>query len=164
MGVDCVVPAIGTLRAVNFEDRARFARVMADLYDRVLRSWGLRPSFMDDILQDFQGYQTRFANDVAAMVELTSQHGPVPAYAMVLEQFPKLETTRHKILLAAQEHLSNGGFRVIDAEPYLTAYDGSKLGVSPWEGHPNEIANAIFASMIIRELDNSSALDGYQRK
>jgi hypothetical protein len=35
---------------------------------------------------------------------------------------------------------------VVDSEDFYRRYDGQRFRVSRWEGHPNEAANAIWAS------------------
>ncbi len=146
------------------EAHTRLARLLAALYDRALMSLGLRPDFMDDIVSNFGDYQARFGRDVAAIGEVASEHGGIPVVGMVLHQFPEVHGRGHRAALIAEKHLRDAGFQVIGADGYFQAYDGRRdLHVSPWEGHPNELANALYASLLIEALREHSALDPYRK-
>ena len=51
----------------------------------------------------------------------------------------------------AQTCMTRAGLHVIDAIPYEKEYAENKtqLYVSRWEGHPNEVANALFAKEFV---------------
>ncbi len=53
---------------------------------------------------------------------------------------------------------------VIPTEEYYKTYDGRAMQVSPWEGHPNEEANRIFAEYFIRALKKHPVLQQYKKK
>jgi lysophospholipase L1-like esterase len=173
---DFLPSRVGEYRSLNYafpiptmvkeflEARSRLARLVADSYDRALRSAGMRPDFFDDILKDFSDYQRRFGRDVAAMVDLAHAHGDVPLVTMILQQYPKVDGRGHRVAAIAEALLHDAGFDVIDVQSYYRAYHGSRnLQVSPWEGHPNELANALFASLIIRSMRAQPALEPYRR-
>ncbi len=51
---------------------------------------------------------------------------------------------------------------VIEMTPYHLQFSGLNLRVSRWEGHPNEVANAIWATMLNRHLRSLPDLQGYR--
>jgi len=53
---------------------------------------------------------------------------------------------------------------VIDTEPYYRSFSDQNLTVSRWEGHPNEVANAIWARMIDTHLRNRSDLKPFAKQ
>jgi hypothetical protein len=75
-----------------------------------------------------------------------------------MDQFPELDGRGHKISRIAEQAMQSAGFDVISKENYYRRYSGENLSVSRWEGHPNEIANYIWASMIADHLRNRTDL------
>ena len=143
--------------------RTRFGRFIDKAYDSAMRAVGLRLDFFDDILQDFEGYQVRFGKDVLAMNHLVVQHSIPPIVSMVLDQYPEFQGRGYRIAKVAERLLYEAGMDVIETEDYYRQYDKRNFGVSPWEGHPNEEANAIFASMMISTLRTHEALQPYRK-
>ena len=133
-----------------FVKHSRIARLVSDGYGKLLIQTGVRKDFMDDILSDFEGYQIRFGQDVGTLAGVAAvSSGNIPLLAMVLDQFPEVGGRGHKISGIAEQHLRDAGFVVVDSSPYHEVFDGENMRVSPWEGHPNELANAIFASRLV---------------
>ena len=133
-------------------------------YDVLLMRVGLRVNFFTDILRDFNGYQTRFARDVKAMNDLVRGHGLPPVLAMALEQYPNTKGDRYEIVVAAEKHLRAAGIRVVGSD-YIRLNDGRMdWRVSPWEGHPNEKANTVFAQEISKVLRGLPELQPFQRR
>ena len=135
-------------------------KLLEKQYDALLIRLGLRVDFFTDILKDFDGYQTRFARDVKAMNAFVRGHGLPPMVAMVLDQSPSTREKRYAIVQAAERHLREAGIRLIPSD-YIQRNDGRKdWKVSPWEGHPNEKANRVFAlefAGVLRELPELQA-------
>jgi len=52
----------------------------------------------------------------------------------------------------AERHLGAAGMDVVETATYYRHFAGHPLHVSRWEGHPNEIANAIWAFMLDRHI------------
>jgi hypothetical protein len=52
---------------------------------------------------------------------------------------------------------------VIDTEDYYRRYNNQAMNVSRWEGHPNEIANYIWAHMFMKELNARPDLQTFRR-
>jgi single-stranded-DNA-specific exonuclease len=59
--------------------------------------------------------------------------------------------------------LTAAGATVIPTENYYRQYSNQQMNVSRWEGHPNEIANGIWANMIIRALRDREDLQAFKR-
>ncbi len=127
---------------------SRFSKYFNELYDRTLRAYNFRADFFDDILKDFEGYQQRFRADVKVMNQFVMDQGLPPVLAMVLDQFPAYEGRGYKIAMNAERYLREAGMEVISTEEYYKKFNGRNFTVSRWEGHPNEEAHEIFASMI----------------
>ena len=125
---------------------------LRDRYDAALRSLHLRYDFFDDILSDFDGYQRRFGRDVAEMNATVRQRQLPPIVSLVLDQTPKLGGRGYAIARTAERLLTDAGAVVIPTEEFYRRYDGVNMSISRWEGHPNEVANYIWATMIAREL------------
>lgn len=142
---------------------SRFVGFVADAYDAALRTAGLRKDFFDDILEDFAGYQVRFAKDVAAMNQSVTGQGLPPIVTMVLDQYADYDGRGHKITRVAEGALAKAGMQVISIEDYYRRYDGRLFSVSPWEGHADEVAHAIFAAMIVPHLRAHPALQPYRK-
>ena len=58
--------------------------------------------------------------------------------------------------------MRRAGIRVVATEDYYRRYDSRTMKVSDWEGHPNEVANQIFASMLENQLRNRPELEPYR--
>src|SRR5439155_17503947 len=125
---------------------------LSENYDGALRRLHLREDFIDDVLRDFDGYQARFARDVAEMNRSVGAAGLPPVIAIVLFQRPKYGDRAYQMAKIAESALARAGAVVIPTEDYFRRYHGQAMNISRWEGHPNEIANYIWANMIAKEL------------
>jgi hypothetical protein len=134
-----------------------------ELYDSALRRLHLRADFFDDILKNFSDYQTRFGRDVAEMNQLVTSAGLPPIVAMVLDQFPSYGGRGHKITLIAEDLLNKAGAEVIPTENYYRKFNNRAMKISKWEGHPDEVANWIWATMIERKLIGRHQLKFFKR-
>ena len=145
--------------------RSRILRLTGDGYGAFLLRVGLRADFYDDILKDFRNYQGRFAQDVAGMNAYVLSQGLPPIVAIVLDQkYPAVDPRPYEITKVAERHLARAGMDVIDTEPYYRSFSDQNLTVSRWEGHPNEVANAIWARMIETHVRNRSDLKPFARQ
>jgi len=142
-----------------FSDRSRLARLAGHAYEQALLGLGLRIDFYDDILSDFEGHQLRFSRDVAELSALVRAQGLPPVVTLVLDQYPDIGSRAHRITQIAVGQLEDAGMDVIGTAPFYRQLDGRRLNVSRWEGHPNEIANAIWAAMLDRHIRMHGYLD-----
>lgn len=162
------VPLPPSLKKFLIEN-TRIGSFLSDRYDIALRKLHLRKDFFDDILANFSGYRTRFAQDVERMNKEVVLAGLPPMVAMVLDQFPGVDhkpgygAKGHLIAMVAEEALSQAGAIVIPTEEYYRNHQGESMRVSRWEGHPNEAANYIWAQMIAKELNGRPDLKPYLR-
>jgi lysophospholipase L1-like esterase len=143
-------------------EKTHLGRLVSDAYNYVLIKLGLRNDFYADILKNFKNYQTRFARDVKDMNMFVLNRGLPPIVAMVLNQFPDLNSNGYQIAMVAEEHLKNAGMAIISTKDFYQRYDKQKMVVSPWEGHPNAKANEIFADFFIAHLQHRSDLERYK--
>jgi hypothetical protein len=65
--------------------------------------------------------------------------------------------------MIAEAALAKVGATVIPTEDYYRQHSGQAMQVSRWEGHPNEVANWIWASMISRALRERDDLQAFRR-
>jgi hypothetical protein len=151
------VPLPESIKAFLLE-HSRALQFTSDLYDAALRRAHVRRDVFDQILRDFDNHAARFGRDVARMEALASAAGLPPIVGIVLDQFPAVGSRGHKISRVAEQAMQAAGFDVISTEDYYRGYSGENLSVSRWEGHPNEIANYIWASMIADHLRSQSYL------
>jgi hypothetical protein len=157
----------------EMKSRTLVAEVLEERYDRLLMRTGLRMDFYDDILKDFDGYQSRFGDDVAQMNRSVLDAGLPPVVAMVLDQYPEAGGRGQEIAMVAENLMTKAGLDIVLTGEYYEEYDGRKMPVSSWEGHPNEEAHGIFAGLLLKILDghpaiekcrNIEALDGSQEE
>ena len=121
---------------------------MADGYDQTLIRLGLRADFYAEILRNFDEFRKRFTRDVTAMNELVRSRSGAPMLAMVLHQFPRLDSPGHRLIQAAEECLEAAGVEFVATEDYVRKYDGHPFRVSRWEGHPSVRGHEGFAGML----------------
>lgn len=141
----------------------RTGAFLSEIYDGALRRLHLRSDFFDDILADFGGYQQRFARDVAEMNRSIRNAGLPPLVAMVVDQYPYYAWQGYKLAKIAESALEKAGAEVIPTENYYRRYHAQPMHISRWEGHPNEVANYIWASMIARQLHDRADLTAFKR-
>lgn len=146
-----------------FTDNSRLARLSEDAYNRALLEVGLRADFYDDILNDFADYQKRFARDVARMNQLVTGHGLPPVIALTLDRRPIIGARGYHITRVAERFLKDAGMDVIEMDRFYRQFNGTIFRVSRWEGHPNEIANAIWATMLNRHLRRHDVLRQFRK-
>lgn len=145
-----------------FLSRTLTGEFLSKRYDELLMWLQLRPDFLTDILADFQGTQQRFSRDVREMNTLVQGRGLPPVMAMVLMQNMDTDGKEYRIARVAEGHLSSAGMNVVPST-YVRQHDGEHLKVSPWEGHPNAEANAIFAEQLLSNVLEVPALAAYRR-
>jgi hypothetical protein len=143
--------------------RSILAAWLSDHYDASLRHFHLRFDFFDDILKDFADYQKRFARDVADMNVTVRAAGLPPMVAIVLDQYPGYGGRGYQITKIAERALVAAGADVIPTEDYYIRYNGQAMYVSRWEGHPDEVANFIWARMLLGHLSMRQDLIAFRR-
>jgi lysophospholipase L1-like esterase len=143
-------------------EKTLIGHLVSGVYNSLLMNMGLRNDFYTDILKDFKNYQTRFAQDVKNMNEFFKERGLPPIIAMVLNQFPDLNSKGYQIAMAAEQHLKNAGMAVIPTQEFYKKYDKQQMVVSPWEGHPNVNAHKIFADFFLAHLLQRGELKKYR--
>jgi len=146
-----------------FIRHTRAGAFLSEQYDAALRRLHLRADFFDDILADFDGYQLRFASDVAEMNRVVRAAGLPPLVGMVIDQFPIYGQRGYRIAKIAESALATAGAEVIETEDYYRRYHGHSMNISRWEGHPNEVANFIWASMLSSGLRGRPDLQAFRR-
>ena len=141
----------------------RSGAFLNDKYDAALRAVHLRGDFFDDILDGFVDSEKRFRRDVADMNATVTEAGLPPLVAMVVDQYPDYTGKAWKLTEIAEDALAKGGAEVIPTEAYFRRYHGQTFDVSAFEGHPNEIANYIWANMIAERLMKRADLQQFHR-
>ncbi|MFH1887025.1 MAG: GDSL-type esterase/lipase family protein [Pseudomonadota bacterium] len=147
-----------------FIQRSRFCLSLAGVYTQALIRLGLRTDFCDDILSGFPAWRTRFASDALEMNRLAMEAGLPPIAALVLEQCPGLDPRMERLAEDAERDLKQAGMQVIPSRGYREKNKGRLLACSPWEGHPNEEAHAIFAGEIYDVLSTLPSLEKYPER
>jgi hypothetical protein len=143
-------------------ERTSMGQLVSRAYNSLLMDIGLRNDFWTDILKDFKNYQTRFSEDVKNMNDLALSMGLPPIMAMVLNQYPDLNSKGYQIAMAAERHLTNAGMTVIPTEKFYRNYNKQRMMVSPWEGHPSAEAHKIFADFLVAHLLHRSDLEQHR--
>jgi lysophospholipase L1-like esterase len=143
-------------------ERTYLGRLISDAYNSALMRLGLRNDFFEDVLKDFNKYQTRFARDVKDMNDFVLGRGLPPIVVMVLNQFPELNSKGYQLAMAAEQHLADARMTVIPTEEFYKKYDKQLMAVSQWEGHPNAKSHKIFADFFVAHLQNRKELERYR--
>lgn len=146
-----------------FVQRTRVGALVDEGYDAILRSFHLRRDFFDDILRDFEGFQQRYRRDVGEMNAVIREAGLPALIALVFDQYPDYGGRGHRITHAAEAFLREAGAEVIPMEDYYRRYHAKPMRVSQWEGHPDEVANYIWARMIVEKLRERADIRAYAR-
>jgi hypothetical protein len=142
----------------------RAGAFLSEYYDGALRRLHLRSDFLDDVLTDFEGYQRRFARDVAEMNRIVRIAGLPPMLAIVLDQYPAYGGRGYRIAKIAESALMRASVEVVQTEDYYRRYHDKAMNISQWEGHPNEVANYIWASMLDKQLRARPDLQAFKRR
>lgn len=128
---------------------SRALQFTSDLYDATLRRVHLRRTFFDDILKDFDSYQTRFRRDVAHMQATATAARLPPIIGLVVDQSPDYGAQRDMIAAVAEAAMTKAGFEVVPVGGFYRTYYSDQFSVSRWESHPNEVAHYIWAKMLL---------------
>jgi hypothetical protein len=156
-------PLPESVKAV-LKERTRVGRFVSDGYENILLRLGVSINFVDDILWDFGNYQTRFGRDLVEMQTfIVRDSGLPPIVGMVLHQSPNTKDRTAQLVAAAELWMNRAKFDLIPIGEYLRANHGQQYYVSRWDGHPNEQANAYFASMIADRLLDRGELQAYHK-
>jgi len=135
-----------------------------DAYGGALRRLHLRTDFFDDVLINFGHRNDRFRKDVATMNAFVRAAGLPPLVAMVVDQYPVRQGgRRYPIAMMAEDAVRAAGAELIPTTDYYTRYNGKAMYVSRWEGHPDEVANYIWANMFADELRHRQDLQAFKR-
>jgi lysophospholipase L1-like esterase len=132
-------------------------------YDKLLMRIGVRRDFYDDILENFQDFQVRFAEDLRKMNAFVIENGFSPILAVVFHQHPEYRGRSYRIAQIAETAARNAGMNVVPIEEFFKTYDGQFLGVSQWEGHPNAKAHRILAQMLLPVIQKIPGLKKLKR-
>jgi lysophospholipase L1-like esterase len=157
------VPFPDALKHVLLE-RTRVGRFVSDGYGKFLLWIGLSMDFVDDILKDYGNYQTRFGRDLVELQDVVKNAGLPPVVGMVLNHYPEEKGRLTNLVEAAEHWMRAANFDLISTLEYNTTFAGSVFRVSPWDGHPNEEANAIFAAMLGDRLLSRDDLRAYKTR
>jgi hypothetical protein len=144
--------------------QSRVIKLTSDAYNNALLRLGLRADFYDQVLSNFKDYQGRFARDVKQMNDEVVGQGIPPIVTIVLDQFPSLGSRGQRITEVAERAMQSAGMHVIPTDKYYQHFAGANFSVSRWEGHPNEIANAIWAAMIANDLEGRPELARFRKE
>ena len=136
---------------------------ISELYDRTLRRFHLRRDFFDDILSGFGGYEDRFRHDVAEMNSFLRASGLPAMIAMVVDQYPESTGRRYRIVHAAERALRDANIDLMSSDDYHRRYHDKPMKISRWEGHPDEVANFIWATMFMRKLQARADIQAFKR-
>jgi lysophospholipase L1-like esterase len=144
--------------------RTRIGPVAEQMISAAMIRLGLSRDFFDDVLHGIAEYREGFGRDVAALNRLVREHGLPPVVAMVVDQFPTEGGRGQPIARIAEAALDAAGMTVIGTEEYYHRFGhGAGMSVSPWEGHPNEQADAIWALMLEQAVAKDPRLHDFER-
>lgn len=143
--------------------RTRLGPSCEILYGKWLERRGLRPDFYEEALANIDETRARFGRDVRRMNDFVTARGLPPIVATVLDQRPRAAGPGRKLALGIEEELAAAGLEVVRSDAYYRDFDGRDLHVSSWEGHPNELAHALFAERLRAALATREDLARFAR-
>lgn len=147
-----------------FIKRTRTAKVIDQGYAKMLIRFGLGLDFYDDILSDSKNYKLRFRKDVSEMNEFAKNKlGIPPIVVLPTDTWAGLGGRGHSINISAEKIMSEEGLSVISLNPFYEKYNGKGFGISKFEGHPDEEAHSIFASMFYEYIDKNINLKEFKK-
>ncbi|MCC6954061.1 MAG: SGNH/GDSL hydrolase family protein [Deltaproteobacteria bacterium] len=138
-------------------DRTRAAPAIAAALPRLRVMLGLSTGFADEILENIGEGDERFLRNAVEMQRLVQDAGGAPIVGMVLQNFPARGSANELLAQRADNLLTQAGFTVFPSKPFIERFHGEQFVVSPWELHPDERANALFAKRLadgVREQSN----------
>jgi hypothetical protein len=142
--------------------RTRIGPVAELLISNALIRLGLAKDFFDDILHGIPEYGERFARDASDLNSLVRAREIPPVIALVLDQFPEIAGRGQHIAWLAEQALAAAGMTVLNTDGFYQRFsEMSPMRVSRWEGHPNEEANAVWALMLERAVEQDTRLARY---
>ena len=83
--------------------------------------------------------------------------------AIVLDAHPDFSGRSYRIARIAESAAVASGMQLVEVEKFHREFDGQNFRVSPWEGHPNEIAHDIFSDMLADVISRSRAIRPYAK-
>lgn len=140
------------LFAVHAPARTRLGRLAQMGTAQAMMRAGLAEDFHGDIARHIDAFDARFRADMRAMNRLVRDAGLPPVVAVVLDQYPVRDGPGHALTRRAEASMAAAGMDVISTDGYYAAHSGKAMRVSAWEGHPDEEAHALFASLILNHL------------
>lgn len=143
--------------------RTRVGRFFSFRYDQLLRNLDVRLDRHDNRLLDLRTRSARFGRDVAEMNALVREAGLPPVVTMVLNMDTSGDERTRQLVEVAEAKLHQAGMAVIESDPFARAFAGRNFGVSRWDPHPNEEANAIWAKMLWQHFGERAELAAYRR-
>ncbi len=132
-------------------------------YDQLLIRIGIRRDFYDDILKNFKNYQGRFAEDLLRMNSFVIQNGFHPILAVVFHKHPIYLGRSHHIAQIAEAAAQKAGMKIIPVDEYFKKYNGQRMQISKWDGHPNRKAHRILAEMLAPVIRKMPELKKYKK-
>ena len=132
-------------------------------YDQLLIRIGIRRDFYDDILKKFKNYQGRFADDLLRMNSFVVKNGFPPILAVVFHQYPVYSGRGHRIARIAEAAAQKAGMKIVPVDIYFKKYDGQRMQISKWDGHPNRKAHRILAEMLAPVIQDMPELKKYKK-
>ena len=89
--------------------------------------------------------------------------GLPPMIGLVVDQYPIYQDRAYKISRVAEDPLTKAGAEIIPTEDYYRRYNNQSMYVSKFEGHPNEVADYIWAAMIMQRLNQREDIAHFRR-
>jgi lysophospholipase L1-like esterase len=128
--------------------RSALVSVALDNYRSVFARLGLIYDFEVEILRDFAPRRVALRSYVRDMNQIALEQTGAPAVAMVVDPVPAEDSRRERLVAEAESALRDGGMTLVPVAGYRDRVAGRRLGVSRWDGHPNDEAHRIFAEAL----------------
>jgi hypothetical protein len=125
---------------------------------------GIRRAFYDDILKNFKNDQGRFAENLLLMNSFVVKNGFRPILAVVFHVHPIYSGRSYQIAQIAEAAVQKAGMHIVPVEEYFKKYDGQRMQISKWEGHPNPKAHRILSEMLAPVIRKMAELKKYKKE
>ena len=145
--------SLPTIVAEPLVENTLLGELISRGYNQLLLGTGIRQDFYQDIFKNISGRADRLGRDVSKINELALEYTGKPLLVLVVAELDRSNDSR-RLTMIAEQQAERGGAEIIPTTGYLEKFGDSyaDLKVSPWEGHPNALANKIWAEMIFNYL------------
>ena len=145
--------SLPTIVAEPLEENTLLGELISRGYNQFLLRTGIRQDFYQDVFENISGRADRLGRDVSKINQLALKYTGKSLLVLVVAELDRSSDSQ-RLTMIAEQQAERGGAEIISTTEYIEKFGDSygDLKVSSWEGHPNALANRIWAEMIFNYL------------